>query len=548
MKRAINYLLGLGIILSTIPAFGQVKTGAGDNTVDVTFQYKPRINDAVKIDVNPVPETEAVEKPDMEYKTQASAMEIKTQKTKLPAPTIKGTGGLDELHHNFVKLGFGNYSNIYAEYFYNTLRNREQIFTAHVLHHSGTGPVKGSSFGNNLIELYGRKLLGKTALDGNIGFHDDIYHWYGQTDSVNEKPYPKQAFTLFNLGLNLENAGADNDALHFKAGAGFYTFRDKYNTSENDIFLKATAIQPIKDNRIEVNASFDYMNYRFINPESRTFTMVNAAYIFRTNGIRINAGFKTANESDSLGGHFHAYPDLRVEADLVANYLTVFGALTGGLDKTTYRRLAKENPFIMPGATLRNTNKKFEILGGIRGNFSTKSVYKVSIAYRNFQNMYFFMNDSANKRVFVPAYDTGTTTVLNFNAEFGYTISERFNLNTSLDINNYSVSSLAKPFERPALKWMLTGRYNVQRKVIFTADAFVLGKRWGGVLGQTTETLVALPPVLDFNAGITYVLTNLKGLQAFVEAQNLLGTRYSIWNYYPERGFQIIGGVKLSFL
>jgi hypothetical protein len=555
MKRAkINIALFAAMLGSALAAKAQQPQKVGDNTVDVTYQYRPKISDAVKIDVNPVPETQVAEKPDMQYTTQPTPMDIKVQKTKLPAPSIKGDK-LEELHHNFVKLGVGNYSNIYAEYFFNTLRDRNKLFTAHLLHHSGTGPINSSNFGNEHIDLYGRKLFGKTALDANIGFHQDSYHWYGQlpkdTTGGNKKPFLKQAFMNFNLGLNFENAGAAADAFHYKAGAGFYTFSDKYNTSENDIRLAAKGIEPVKDNRIEINAAFDYMTYKFNKAESRTFTAVDAAYVFRTHGLRLNAGLKTANESDSFGSKFHAYPDIKAEADVVDKYVTVFAAITGGLDKVTYQSLATENPFIMPGSPLRNTNKKFEISGGIKGSLSSRTVYKASIAYRNYQNLYFFMNahDSTGKfsRTFVPMYDTGTTTVLNFNAEIGYTISDRFNLNTSLDLNNYSVSAIAKPFERPAMKWMLTGRYNVDKKVIFTADAYVLGKRWAGVVGQS-DSYKTLPPVLDFNAGVTYVFSNLKGLQAFIEAQNLMANQYQLWNYYPERGFQIIGGVKLSFL
>src|SRR5205814_199330 len=116
--------------------------------------------DAVKIDVVPAQEKLETKKPEITYKTPYSLYEMKTFKTKLAAPTI-AQPKLDKLDHNFVKVGAGNYGNIYAEYFFNTLRDRNKAFAVQGLHHSGNGPEKNSGFSTNLIDIYGKTVLKK---------------------------------------------------------------------------------------------------------------------------------------------------------------------------------------------------------------------------------------------------------------------------------------------------------------------------------------------------------------------------------------------------
>lgn len=509
--------------------------------------YKPQLTDAVKIDVNPVPDAPDTAKPRMTYSTQSALLPVEPLKSKLKAPSLKMP--LDELHHNFVKAGIGNYSNIYLEYFYNSLRSKEHLFTAHALHHSGSGSVKGGKFGQSLLDLNGKKIIGKIALQANAGFEQQVYHYYGLVpDTIFSDLNPRQRFMDVHLGGGFENAIADADKVHFGGGINFYNFSDRYKTKESDIGLSANFTNPIGDNRLLLKGDFDFIHYDFEGKSNnRTLLKILAQYRFVTNGFRVNAGFKTASESDSIGGKFHFYPDIQLEADLAGKFLTVFGSITGNLDKNTYRDMAYENPFIKSGSEIRNANEKFELSGGLKGSLTDHLTYRTGLAYKNYSNLYFYVNDSSDARKFVPIYDSATTTVLNFNFEAGYKLLENFNLNTSFNYNYYTVSSAMRhAYQRPGMEWMLTGIYNIDDKIILNGDLFVIGSRYATVLGSSKD--VKLKSIADLNVGMTYVFTNLKGLQAFIQAQNLMATKYNIWNYYPNRGFQIIGGIKLSFL
>ncbi|MNY45426.1 TonB dependent receptor [compost metagenome] len=56
---------------------------------------------------------------------------------------------------------------------------------------------------------------------------------------------------------------------------------------------------------------------------------------------------------------------------------------------------------------------------------------------------------------------------------------------------------------------------------------------------------VTIPSFADFNAGAEYRIK--KQLGVFVKANNIFGTEYERYQYYPRLGFNIIGGINFSF-
>jgi hypothetical protein len=539
---------------ASLAAFAQ-NTGGGKENSGLTGEIveynaiKPKLADAVKIDVEPVQENISVQKPEMTYTAQPSLLADKPYKGKLQNKSI-GKTAQEELNHGYFIGGVGNYANLYGELFYNTLRNRNNLMTVDLKHHSGNGPEKNSGFSENSLDLYGKHIFAKKyTLDGNLGYSRNVYHYYGVSpDSLAAiKQGTQQTFNDFNIGTKFGSAGADTGKLKYDLGVKYYNFTDAFKSGENDVTLFADAVEPFDKNFIVGNASFDYLNYKnSLRSYNRTILKVDLAYRFMTNGFRITAGFKTANETDTPKNNFHFYPDVRAEVDIVQKYLSAFGGITGNLEKNTFRSMSYENPFIYTAIPPHNTNEKFDIFGGLKGSFSNNSVFLASVAYKTYNNMYFYMNSPLDARQFLPVYDTGTTTVLNLHGELGFTVTEDFSLGTKLDYNNYSPSNLKKAFEKPSFVWTVTGKYSMENKLSIGGDIFFVGSRYAAVLGS--DHIYTLKPFLDANVNITYSLTNLKGVRLFLRGNNLFNNKYQVWNFYPYRGFQIVGGVMISFL
>jgi hypothetical protein len=558
------------LVLGLVPAKAQDNgDGVKPQTVVSVKDIKVHLADAMKIDVLPVQENIRQTKPEMTYTTDPFLVPSPTFKTKLQAFSINGPGKLPALQKSFVKGSIGNYSDLYGEIFYNTLRNRTDLFSVDLKHKSGdangqiqSGELKGttvknSGFSTNAVDLFGSHIFdGKYDLTASMGYRRDANHFYAIIpDSLkpnNVSDY--QAFNDFHVRANLENTGADTGKLRYNIGVGYCTFGDNYKTTENDILVSVKMDEPLKDNHIRLDASFDYMPYQNLEYKlSRTLLKINLGYALKTGIIRAYLGFKTASEGADTGNAvFHFYPDIKVEADLIEKYLTIFGGLTGNLDKNTYRSFAYENPFIVSDPRLRNTNDKFDIFGGAKGSFSSNSSFLLTVAYKNYHNLYFYQQDTVDRRKFAPVYDTGTTTLINVHAELAWSFMENLNLNTKVDLNNYMPSTLKHPYERPGFEWMLTGNYNLDSKITFGADVFFVGERFATNLPDKKRPLtvneVRLKPYVDVNAHVSYAFENVKGLKAFIELNNIFGNQYQVWNNYPVRGFQILGGAMFSFL
>src|SRR5205807_2670349 len=81
--------------------------------------------------------------------------------------------------------------------------------------------------------------------------------------------------------------------------------------------------------------------------------------------------------------------------DVYEGIIIPYAGLSGGLIKNSYRSLTNENPFINPQVNYANTNNKFNVFGGLRGNLSSATSYDTKVSYGLFDNMHFFVIDYA---------------------------------------------------------------------------------------------------------------------------------------------------------
>ena|ERR1017187_6723864 len=98
----------------------------------------------------------------------------------------------------------------------------------------------------------------------------------------------------------------------------------------------------------------------------------------------------------------------------------------------------------------------------------------------------------------------------------------------------------------PGFTWMLTGNYKIENKIVFGGDLFFVDSRYATDLSE--KVITTLKPFIDLNAHVSYAFANIPGFKAFIQLNNIFGYEYQLWNYYPVRGFQIVGGGMFSFL
>ena len=544
--KPLNIKLFLLAMLATSAAFGQkTKSNIDHVSYSEVKNYLPKPADAEKIAIKPAQENINTQKPDIKYSNKIYLVKDAPFKTPLKVPKV--TIPPAPIPDLYLKGGFGNYASVYGEAIYNTVRDRNNLLSVDLLHNSGKGPLSNSGFSNNGLDIFGKKIFDtKYVFDGGFDYHRLANRYYGVPDSFKTPDATTaQVFNDIKIGVGFSNHAISDTSFKFRVGLDYNHFSDNFKTSESDLTVSATASEPYMKNKILFDGTFDYIGYGAKTSITRTLTKINAHYRFDYTSVRLLAGIKTANESSGSSNAFHFYPDLIAEADIYEKQWIVFGYLTGDLEKNTFRSMAYENPFIQSGVKVLNPNRKLDIGGGLKGSIDNLT-YNATLKYQFYKNQYFYINDSLDAKKFSPAYDTGIVNVINLHGELGYNVAEDFNISTKLDYYHYTMSTLRDPFHRPPFVWTLASRYSVGHKFSFGMDLFMWGSRKSEVIENNKLYPYTLKPVFDLNANAVYTLSNLKGVSVFVDLKNILGTKYNIYNFYPTRGFQVMGGVIIN--
>ncbi len=540
-KGLFLFLLAI-FILAGLTAKAQVK-----EQIDIVSDYKPKLTEAIKMDVQPFKQSIEVEKPKLTYNNEPAYFPLTPARKRLPAVSL-GKKELDPLRNTFLKAGYGNFSNVLAEFNYNTLRDKNKALTAYAKHHSGKGPVKNSDFGEQIVNLAGKKLYDKSTLRAEAYFKNNIYHNYGYNhDSLDfESEDLRTRYTRYGFKANFHNERGDTGNIRYWINAGAHNLGTSRNSGETDLFVKGKVKETIKNNAAFFDAKYRFLDYREGgNAYGRSIFKVNGHYQLNHEIGRAKIGFRTASVNDTSKSPFHFYPYVRVDVPVYEEQLTAFGGIKGNLNVNTYQSFIDKNPYLKKDLSLRNTNNKFEIFGGVKGHFKQNGSYKAEIAYRNVENMPLYVNDSAVSRKFRIRYNNGVAAIFEVNAEFKYAVSDEWNVFLRGRYRNFNLADEENPWHIPPLDYELSGQYKFGEKIKVHASIFGFNQRDYLIYNeQGAPETKKLDGILDLNAGINYRFS--KGFSAFFDFNNILSQEYEYWHNYPVRGFHLTGGVKLN--
>jgi len=526
-------------------------------SVDIVRAYLPKITDAVKMDIVPVGEKMESQKPNITYTAKSKLIQLETTNNNKLSSLSFIKSPRKDFDHFYLKAGFGNYNNLLIDAHYNTTLLADRALTLRVFNHSGKSTVKYSNASEQLADIAGRKDFGTKTLSGRLNVNNSNYRFYGFriADSVNfDTIDPKNIknnylSTSFKLSFNNENE--KKEKVHYWANLGVVNLYDYFKFNEFGITFSGKIEQYFNQNPIRFETQINH--YIYSSPNSlnyhRTLFNVKAGYIFLRDRWRAEVGFNAPTESDTSLAKTHFYPNVLLEAALVESYFNVFGGIRGDLIQNNYQSLIDENPFIISKFELRNTNNKFEIFGGIKGNVGSKFRYLAQFSYHNIENLLLFVNslnaDSTFNQRFTPIYDSSNTNLTRIKLEAGFTPINNMDIFATFSYDKYDQNPPeAYAWHLPSVQTKLTARYTLQEKITFNLDYFFIGKRFAKDPFYLT-TPIDLPAISDMNFGITYKF--VKTWSIFFQFNNLTNNKYSYWNNYDLRGFNFLVGGKAIF-
>ncbi len=572
-KHMTRFILSTGILGSLFLLWAERAPGQETFDLDeikVVAPYEPTISDAYKIDLNPRIEDTTAVRLSFDYAIQAEKVITPFALEPIAPARMRGEP-LDKLYRGLVKGGYGSYSTPYFEGVFSSLRSNSHSLGLHLKHQSSKGGIENhgySGYSDNLAHVHGKKFFRNHTLDGELKYERNGLHYYGFNtndfpeghtlyDYVNELPRDEisQMFNRFSGGLGFGTLHADSTRLRQRYDIGYHWLFDNYEASEHHAHFSGTLGSSVTQDPFgmadkqyfSLDSRVDFYSNTSPRDTLNTFLISLRPKIWSRYGIfNFYLGADASFELDSVS-YFRAYPLFGAEADLVENVLVAHVSLSGGLEKHSLHSMTTMNPFVNTMVPLRFMNIKSDIGGGIRGSLSDFLSYHFSVNNAVIENHPFFVTDTAqvlNNR-FTVVYDD----IKRFSARgaFFARFHERFSTRFSVDYHQYMLTNELEAWHTPTLMFSMNLKYNIQDKIILTADAYTRNQSYGRAFDAEGDPI----PLkvhgfhLDANLGIEYRYTRL--LSVFLNFNNIANDPLERWMNYPTQQFNFLGGITYSF-
>ena len=470
-----------------------------------------------------------------------------------------------DLYPGWVRVGYGNFLSPLIEGRYLSTQSADLQFATKFHHQSfGNGPVSWmeEESKESHTELAGdvSYFLDESELYSSLNLKRDAYTFYGRDlgfvippDWDFASPYlaqNKQLHGDFKLGIrDLDKVGR----IGYAGEVVLAGFRDSYAVREQELgFVGEGEFRPSK----EITASLG-LSYFTTATEDLGYDLNRNYFSLRPEGqytfgdFKFRAGVILVSENDSVAERkpgIRLFPVLKTTYQ-VSEKLQVNAAISGDVQRNTYRSFVQENPFLGPSDQLLNTVTKLSFAAGVEGIVSDKLVYRAGIDLRRQSNLHFFVNSYADTARFELVYDQEAT-VFQFNSNVELSLNEKYTLTTQFDFFHYNLSNQQVAWHRPTWILQLNNRYSPFKKLNLQANLQVMGglqARGFGVIETkpVRAEVVKLPALVDLQLKIDYAVN--PRLSIFAEGNNLLNRSNSRWMNYPVRGIQGVGGLSFKF-
>jgi hypothetical protein len=488
----------------------------------------------------------------------ASEIQAEPAKKEWEAPKL-------DLYPGLVRVGYGNFLSPLVEGRYLSTQSSEWQYATKFYHQSfGKGPVRwmDEESKESHTQLAGdvSYFLDDSELYASLDLKRDAYTFYGRdlgfviptnVDFASQYFAPnKQLHGDLKLGIrDLDKVGRIGYAGEIVLGG----FRDSYAVREQELGFEGKGeFRPSKEMKASLGVSYFTTATEDLKYDlNRNYFSIRPEGHYEYGDFHFSAGVVLVSDNDSVA---ESKPAIRIFPVLKSTYqvsgnLKVNAAISGDVQRNTYRSFVQENPFLGPSDQLLNTVTSFEFAAGVEGLATDKLVYRAGLAVRRQSNLHFFVNSYADTSRFELVYDQQAT-VLQFNSDVEFSVTEKYKVTTQLDFFHYNLSTLQTAWHRPTWTASMNHRLTPFKNFSLQANLQVLGGMKARGLGQI-DTLppqaevVKLPVVVDLQVNLEYQINSR--LAVFANGANLLNRNNMRWMNYPVRGIQGVGGLSFKF-
>lgn len=561
-KYIITLFLALGI---NIPAFSQEPSESIYNEdIIVKTIFDPVVNEAYKINDKPQTFNTKFEIPPFQYEKTTKQFPTTMVFEQIKPAKVKGEP-ISKLYNSHVKAGIGTYFTSLLDLSYTQTRSKNFIYSTHYRHNSSLGQIKdygNSTFANNDLNLYAKKIWDKFFLDAGLTYNHQRQYFYGFIDNLN---IDKNTYVApyHNIGgfIKYQSIYRKTDALHNSANLAINHTFNKWGRKEMRIVTSLDLHKNFKflnnnEQNIGLNLNYNQSLGSYDPKDLALFhnDSINAIAFKNTLGdinikpyanlniqtVKINLGL---NCVPSFGDkkQFEILPTAIIESPTIAKLFKIKAGIISNYNTPTLNQLRVENPYLSPLATMEsnsemNTFAKLYLI--------TKSNILLSLqgGYKLGNNNYFYEleeNASLDNMFKLVFSDTKTFYI---EANLAYQIDKTFDLNLNLLYQNVKTEEIEHPWYTPAFKTNLFVRYNANDKFnISLVPSFQSKVKCLNPSGKVEE----LKSKIDINLWANYNYS--EKLMFFVELNNIAYQRYYNFYNYPSQRIVLMAGAKYSF-
>jgi hypothetical protein len=541
--------------------FGQLtaqnSTDTSTNRVMVIgLKYQPILIDAYKIESVPVINKPTPQSPNYTY--QIPSKQVETPKIVNPIPAAdffkKETF---EYPSSYVKLGYGNYKTPLAELYFNNKKDEKYSYGAHYKFLQTNSHLnKGfADFTDHNAKAYLRTYSRVGELGMELSFNQNDYNFFGFNDTLDltrndlkRRIKNFDALAYFNSTPNSKNKVKHRSSFNFNQFQIDQVSETNYAVKSN-IYSSISNFNDLQNGVLSAQLGLNYMTTKLdtSNTFKRLFIQVDPRFDFVYDDLKFSVGFNSTiffNGNDTAQPFIN--PVIKVTYPLIKDVANLFGGIDGRYHQQSVRNLINTNPFVNR-YDLTNTFDNVRLYAGISAKVGSSADALFEINYTDISNMPLFVTRYDS----VPRLNAFTTifrqvNIVKFSGAFNYSFSEKFRIGVLGNFYNYSVNREAAAWQMPDVDAKVNLKMNIKNKIYPHLDFVAMGsqqQRTG--LTEATKTDSKIDAFYDLSAGIDFKFK--KKISLFVQANNIMSTRYQRWYNYQVLGFNLIGGLTMLF-
>lgn len=557
MYQKIIYCLTVLVSVSLSSAIAQP-----GGIVKIQSGFDPVLSDAFKINTKAQIIDTVSTKPIMTYSIESVLFETTYTPMSISAAKVSGEP-ITRLYRNLIKVGMGTYTTPYFELFLNNTRSTTGTLGAHIKHINSAGAIKDHAyqgFAESELGLYGKRIFNHYTLDGAVDYNRNQVQYYG----FNPNSFPafdlskgdlRHLINVLTADVKLSSNNASINAFKNDYRIKYHFLQDNNDNSESALLVNSTMSKRVKwlkftdFQTIGGMVSLDYINNKWDTLKTGDYSLIKFQPFFATTykEYELKVGLNAVIQSESgSNGNFYAYPFAEARFTIIPKIMAIHAGVTGDMERFTYRKAMAENPFLGKNFDLSFQNTKYKFYAGFESNLSSSLQLNIFGDASEIDNMVFYVTDSANilKNTFNTVIDKAQ--LVHLRADLTYRNQEKLWVVLSTNYYQYTLTNQSDAWHKPVLEVSLMANYNIQDKFIIQANVFMVN----GIMVRDFDANRALiskslNSIFDINLGIEYRYT--KNLGAFLNFNNIAGTRnYHLFNY-PSQRFNFMAGISYSF-